>query len=111
MRTHVIDNNKPFGQAGSLTTANAILPNQLFPKTDITLIHAVQHEAYAEVAYLESTELKNAKIPMEKLQDFAIDKWHDQDKPGDITVYDFVDENLIKVIEAYIAAGKEILPL
>lgn len=111
IRTNVVDKNNPHGHADNKETAKTDIPNLLFPKTGISLIHAGQHEEYAEVAYLEGMEVKHAKIQMDKLLDFAIGKWRDEDKPGDVTVYHFIDENLFKVIEAYIAARKETSPL
>ncbi|MBS1519631.1 MAG: hypothetical protein JST50_01440 [Bacteroidetes bacterium] len=78
-------------------------------QSEINLVKVWQYNEYVQIDYLAGAKQMQVKVALDKLMEFTIEKWHDYARPGDITVYDFIDENLIGIIEAYLAAGKETL--
>lgn len=111
MRANLVGKNKSAGLANNADTAKATPSDLISPESESILIHAGQHDDYVEVDCLTGHKQMHVKIALDKLQEFAIEKWHDHSRPGDVTIYDFIDENLVKIIEAYLAAGKETMPL
>ena len=110
MNTQTANKNNPLKPASRPETKPGP-DSTLFPNTSIQLIYAHQYATYIEAGWLKDRKKMYGKIMLQQLEAFVITKWRDMDVPEDVTVYHFIDQNLAMAVEAYILAGKEVLPL
>jgi len=111
MRTNIIDKSSLAVPATEPKRPKRDGDGIMTYQSEINLVSIWQYNEYVQIDYLAGAKPIQVKVSLDKLIEFTIEKWHDYTRPADITVYDFIDENLVSIIEAYLSAGKETLPL
>lgn len=110
-RTNLRNNNRNSNIFSfRLSTANEVLERATAPKAKITVMHAVLYSDNARVFYLSDCHQKHAKIMLPKLEAFVLEAYS-SNEISDVNLYYYLEENIQNICEAYIQAGKEIMPL
>lgn len=94
-----------------LTAAAALRKSVAKPRVD--MIEAFLYPTYVEIFCLVDVKQTRGKIPLESLEKFIC---QDFDMPAvrpgsDMNLSIYIEENLKPICAAYLAAGKDLLPL